>query len=338
MNRKSVTISDVAEVAGVSKMTVSNVLSNDAARRRHVSEQTRERVLEAVRKMKYRPNVNALSLRRRRTNIVGFYAGHGYMNPENAFLAAIIGGLQEGCDLHKKDLLLHGTFRGQSIADIYAELVDGRIDGLVLYSPDNDPLVKLLADSHLPVIALADTLEALPTVVVDDTTGGQMQAEFLAARGYRRIAYHSQAYPVFVSATRRWQAFYEAACAQGLAVREYPGAAVRNEPHITAAETAWLRLPAEERPEAAVCWNDVAAYDFLALCQQQGLQVPADVAVVGFDGVVPTRGVGRQITTVRAPWPQVGRTAVELLVQTLEGEEIPHETILPVEWIEGETA
>ncbi|HZP84274.1 MAG TPA: LacI family DNA-binding transcriptional regulator, partial [Chthonomonadaceae bacterium] len=157
-DKKAVTISDVAARAGVSMMTVSNVLSNNQARRRHVSEETRARVLEAIEQMKYRPNANARSLRRRRTNIIGFYAGHGYINPENAFLAAILGGLKEGCDAHRKDLLIHGTFRGKEITDIYMELADGRIDGLVLYAPTNDPLIALLAESALPVIALADAV------------------------------------------------------------------------------------------------------------------------------------------------------------------------------------
>jgi DNA-binding LacI/PurR family transcriptional regulator len=336
-DKKAVTISDVAARAGVSMMTVSNVLSNNQARRRHVSEETRARVLEAIEQMKYRPNANARSLRRRRTNIIGFYAGHGYINPENAFLAAILGGLQEGCDAHRKDLLIHGTFRGKEVADIYLELADGRIDGLVLYSPTNDPLVELLAESSLPVVAIADAVPILPSVVVDDAAGAHLQAEYLAQRGHRRIAYHSSA-RFQVSAERRLAAFRDAAAASGLEVLEYPSAHARNEAHVSEDVVRWLDAPPGERPTAAVCWNDVAAYDLLYHCLKRGLRVPEDVAILGFDGVIPSRGLGRRLTTIRAPWASVAQTAVALLVQEIEGGTVAQETTLPVELVLGDTA
>jgi DNA-binding LacI/PurR family transcriptional regulator len=335
--RKPTTINDVAAKVGVSVMTVSNVLSNNQARRKHVSEETRARVLEAVAQLQYYPNATARSLRRRRTNIIGFYAGHGYINPENAFLAAILGGLQEGCDAHRKDLLIHGTFRGASVAGIYAELSDGRIDGLVFYGPLNDPLAKMLADSPLPVVALADTVPALPSVVVDDAMGAGLQVAYLAAQGHRRIAYHSPL-DMPVSAERRLATFREAAVKRDMRWTEFPSAHVGNESHVSDAEAEWLALPSAERPTAAVCWNDVTAYDLLEQCYKRGVRVPEDLAIVGFDGVLPVRGLGRRLTTVRAPWAKVGQTAVGLLVRILAGEQVPQETMLPVEFRRGDTA
>ena len=79
--------------------------------------------------MRYRPNAIARSLRSRRTNIIGLYSGYRYIDPRNPFMAPIIGGLQAGCAEHRKDLLLHTVFRGDSTDDIYAELADGRIEG-----------------------------------------------------------------------------------------------------------------------------------------------------------------------------------------------------------------
>jgi DNA-binding LacI/PurR family transcriptional regulator len=66
--------------------------------------------------------------------------------------------------------------------------------------------------------------------------------------------------------------------------------------------------------------------------------VPEDVAIVGFDGVIPSRGQGRRLTTIRAPWTKVARTAVTLLVHILEGEQVAQETMLPVEFVSGDTA
>jgi DNA-binding LacI/PurR family transcriptional regulator len=303
---KAVTIHDVARRAGVSTMTVSNVLSSNRLRQRHVSEETRQRVMAVVREMNYRPNANAVSLRSRRTNIIGVYAGYGYINPENAFLAAILGGLHEGCDLHQKDLLIHGTFRGSSVADIYAELADGRIDGLVLYTPILDPLVERLANSALPVVALADAVPILPSVVVDDALGGRLQAEYLAGKGHRRVKYLCSSGQQ-ESTVRRQRAFCRAACDFGMEVTEQPCRHVRNGPHISEEEARWLDMPPGVRPTAAVCWNDPTAYDLLEHCQRRELRVPEELAIVGFDGVFPTRGLRQRLTTIRAPWKRWGR-------------------------------
>src|SRR5438067_446452 len=148
---------DVAERAGVSLMTVSAVVNGRTAERR-ISSATRDRVEEIARFLDYRPNGVARSLRRRSTNVVGVYSGIGYLNAANPFLSEFIGGLQEGCDEHQKDLLLHGTFRGRSVDDIYAELVDGRLDGLIVQAPPSDPLVDRLAASHFPVVAAVDAI------------------------------------------------------------------------------------------------------------------------------------------------------------------------------------
>jgi DNA-binding LacI/PurR family transcriptional regulator len=337
MQRRAVTIADVASAAGVSKMTVSNVLSNNQASHRHVSQQTRERVLAAVQTLRYRPNANALSLRRRCTNIIGVYTGHGYINAENAFLAALIGGLQEGCDRHEKDLLVHGAFPGRSAADIYAELADGRIDGLALYSPTDDPLGKLLSDSHLPVVALTDAVPGLPAVVVDDVQGARLTMEYLAAKGHRHIIYQACTQPL-MSAVRRLEACCEFGRANGMQVKVQPTPHFRNRAHISDEAVTWLDLPVGQRPTAAVCWNDLTAYDLLEQCERRGLRAPEDVAIVGFDDVISLRGMRRRLTTIHAPWAEVARTAIDLLVRQFAGEEIAPETVLPVHLVLGDTA
>lgn len=318
-------------------MTVSNVLSSNEERNRHVSEATRTKVLETVGHLQFRPNATARSLRRRSTNIIGVYTGHGYLNAENSFLAAILGGLQEGCDRHAKDLLIHGTFPGRSYAEIYAELADGRIDGLVLYAPVADPLAELLANSFLPVIALTDGMPTLPSVVVDDAKGSQIIVKYLAAQGHRHIIYHACMRPM-MSATRRLEACREAGQACGVQVTVQPTPNIQNGSHISEETITWLGLPAGQRPTAAVCWNDLTAYDLLERCERQGIRVPEEVAIVGFDDVISHHGMRRQLTTIHAPWADVGRTAIDLLVERFKGETIPAETVLPVKLVVGNTA
>ena len=88
-----------------------------------------ERVLRAAKELRYQPNARARAFRLGRTNVIGLYAGYGYINVRSPFFTEIVSGLQEGCEAVRKDLLLHGIFHGTSPDDIYLELADGHIDG-----------------------------------------------------------------------------------------------------------------------------------------------------------------------------------------------------------------
>lgn len=325
------TLKDVAEQAGVSVMTVSAVLNGKATERR-ISAATQARVAELARRMGYQPNAVARSLRQRGTNVIGLYSGIGFLNASNPFLAELIGGLQEGCNQFEKDLLLHGTFRGSSVDDIYAKLLDGRLDGLVVQAPACDPLVARLLASGLPVVAVADAIDGAPSVVVDDAGGMAQLLDQLAGLGHRRLIFLGKLHRT-ESAARRCAAVLESARRLGLAVQ-----VGHLEPGLDLPDgqlARWLTAPAAERATAVVAWSDGIACECIAHCRRLGLDVPADVAVTGFDGLTSQT---RALTTIRAPWGEVGRTAVALLVEQIAGRPVPRETVLPVSFVRGETA
>ena len=333
MDQRKITMRDVARKAGVSQMTVSAVIGGKAAQVR-ISETTQARVLDTVREMGYQPNAIARSLRRRCTNVIGFYSGYGYLDTHNAFLAEIFSGLQRGCEQYHKDLLLHGVYRGDSVDDIYTELMDGRIDGLVLNAGPNDPLADRLAASHLPVVALVDAIPAIPSVVAADAQGSAYLAAHLAGQGHRRVLYRYSIHRRLVSASRRQEAFLQKAAEYGMEVRLWEDDVTRP---ADIAELDWFREAPDRRPTAVVCWNDLAAYDLLTQCHNYGLRAPDDLAVVGFDGVPTPFDFVWRLTTVRAPWAEVARTAVDLLLAQIMGEPVPHETELPVVLVCGDT-
>jgi DNA-binding LacI/PurR family transcriptional regulator len=330
------TLRDIAQRVGVSRMAVSAVLSGTTSRI-GVSSSTRDRIVSAAQEMQYRPNAVARSLRRRRTDAIGFYSGYHYLDPRNPFIGAILGGLQEGCAAFGKDLLLHSDSRGTTpddVDDIYGSLVDGRIDGLVLFTPPEDPLVERLAVSHVPVVAVADVVASLPSVGVDDETGARLTFDHLLARGHRRFLYRSRQGRL-VSAERRREAFLGAAAARSLPMEEWCG------PQCGGADDlvrAWLDHHAAERPTAILCWNDDAAYDLLEACHRFGVRVPEDLAVTGFDAIPNPTSFRWRLTTIRAPWSEAARTAVDLLITQIEGTVPPRETILPVEFVAGDSA
>ncbi len=329
----SARLKDVAERAGVSLMTVSLVLRDAETPR--VSPDTRARVLQAAKELRYVPNARAQVLRSGVTNVIGLYAGYGYVNVRTPFFTEIVSGLQEGCELFGKDLLLHGTFRNRSVDEIYNELRDGRIDGLIVNMPATSPLAQQLAEAHFPVVAVGDPLQGLPAVEVDNEAGGRFIAEHLMEKGHARCLYVSGSIEP-ISAQRRRGAFLGCALENGLEVQEMrlssaPDASQELMNH-------WLSLEPQQRPSAVVCWNDTTAYDFLALCRQEKVRVPEDVAVIGFDGCPTPYNDFWSLTTVRAPWAHAAQTAVEHLNALLQGQTVPAETILPVEFVAGQTS
>lgn len=321
------TLVDVARQAGVNKVTASIVLSGGQGNTR-VSAVTRDRILQAAAQLRYQPNALARSLRSRRTHTIGFYVS-GFADTRDLFTAAIISGLQKGCEENQNDFLMHGTFSCRSTDEVYAHLLNGKVDGLVIHVLKDDPLMPRLADSHLRVVAIADPVAFLPSVAVDDALGSRLLVEHLAQKGHRHVLYASAHIPL-TSAIRREQAFLEAARQQEMEVTIQ--VVDPNKP----IETEILALSSRRRPTAVVCWNDHTAYRVTAHIHALGLRVPEDFAVAGFDGISTLIPPLFQLTTIRAPWHEVARTAISILCSH-PGKPLPDETVLPVELVSGET-
>ncbi|CAN5821836.1 LacI family DNA-binding transcriptional regulator [soil metagenome] len=332
--RSRITLQAVANLAGVNRVTAAVALGQSPQGGTRVSAATRLRVVEAAQQLGYAPNAIARALRGERTNIIGYYAGYETLNAHIPFVAAILQGLQQSCRKYQQDLILFGSFERDTIDSIYATLTSGKIDGLVLLPTPRSPVMDRLFDSHLPVVAIANTHPALPSVVVDDVGGSTLIADYLARQGHQRILYRSQQ-ERRVSQVRREETFCAAAAAHGLSVT----ITYETLHHaLSEQELAILQEPAQRRPTAAVCWMDLSAYALLEQCEQAGLRVPEDLAIVGFDGIPLAIKPARVLTTICAPWVDVAAKAVDLLLALLDGEEVPQETICPVQWVLGDTA
>jgi DNA-binding LacI/PurR family transcriptional regulator len=323
----------VAARAGVSKASASVIL-NGSRSSTSVSHDTKQRILLAAQDLQYSRNAVAHSLSSRCTDIIGFYSANGYLDLHNPFMADLIAGAQDGCELFCKDLLLHGMFHGASSRAVYSELANGKIDGLIVIARPDDSLTHLLHESHLPVVAVADAVPSLPSVVVDDAQGSRLLVLHLHQKGHRRVLYRKAPHP-FVSTERRLVAFREAARECGMQMDEV--VAPHNTVALTEDDRLFLQGPIAQRPTAVVCWADNAAWLFCRNCERAGLRIPDDIAVAGFDGVRSTQGPVSGLTTVRAPWSQVSQTAVSLLMAQIEHKEVPAETVLPVTLTEGNT-
>jgi DNA-binding LacI/PurR family transcriptional regulator len=326
-----VTAIDIAARLGLSQPTVSRILNDVPGYR--VSPDTRQRVLEIARELGYQPNAVARSLRRKRTHIVGFYSGYGFLDARNEFLAEIIGAIQRNCERHQLDLLLHSTHRGRSTDDIYAELVNGRIDGLFLHTAADDSLVERLISSSLHVVALVDAVESLPSSYGNDEDGMRQLIEHLWDKGYRKYFFLS---PVqrFASVERRRAAFQQELSLRGISQEEMQVIELDMEDPRPAIDVILSR---SEKRTVCCCWNDSTAYNLVRICRQHGVKVPQEIAVTGFDGFRDLKMPAGQLTTVSVPYTQIAEAAVEALVQQIAGNTQVSVPVFPVTILPGDT-
>lgn len=332
-SRKKTTLKDVAQAAGVSPATASSVLNGSRSNTR-VSGETRQRVLQLARELGYRPNVIARALVRQSTNIIGFYFGYGHLEPHDPFHAEVLTGLQSGCDATRRDLIIHYSFYRRGLDEVYRELVGGKIDGLIALAAPSDPLVRRLVDSRLPVVAMTDAIEGMPSILADDENGSRAIAEHLHAKGHRRIMYRTCP-GESDSAGRRFRAFVAHATEMGMEV--FPATTTDWKGGLSAEEQDLVHRRRDLGITAAVCWGDPSANALLAYLKQHEIAVPAELAVVGFNGIEPPVEPARRLTTVRANWAGVAHRAVHALIEVIAGRSVPLRTVLPTEFSPGDT-
>jgi DNA-binding LacI/PurR family transcriptional regulator len=331
------TLADVARIAGVSAMSASAVL-NGARTSSRVAAATRERIQAAAARLGYQPNAVARSLANRRTNAIGLYTGTGSLTADVPFGAQVLAGLQKGCAEFGKDLLLHGRFEQPERWGIsYAELADGRLDGVVMLSAADAPLVATLAGSPLAVVAMVDAVPAVPSAIADEARGARLLIEHLAARGHRRVLWRDSVEREVDSVRRRHQGLL--AAGRELGVEVVAGDLGFVPRPFTARERGLLRPGDPGRATAVVCFADYVCEALLEDALRLGWSVPGDLAIAGFDGIelVNQPRPWRRVTTIRCRWDRVAWSAVQLLSRRLDGVAVPATTTLPVELAVGDT-
>jgi len=327
-HKKPVSIDDVARAAGVAPSTVSKTLNRTTQRRRPTEIQLRVRRVAA--ELGYRPNHTARSLSKGRTDILGLYWAYDF-NTLDPFFGQFVNGVREGCRKHRKDVLMHGTFHGQN--DLFEDLTDGKTDGLIIFPWIDEALGQRFLESNFPLVTVAFSDEGLPVVCVDANAGARIAATQIAARGHKRVLYRDVT--EVIKGDNRFEVFRKTAEEHGMTVvrttsPDWYGT-------LSEQDKAVLALPADQRPTAAACFNDTFAYKLLAYATRQGMQIPGDLAIVGFDGAFAWHEHPQQLSTVRAPWDLVAERAVDIVLARIDNRAVPMKTIIPVDWIDGET-
>jgi LacI family transcriptional regulator len=307
---------DVAAVAGVSIGTVSNVLN----RPHLVSEATRLRVQAAIVELGFVRNETARQLRAGQSRTIAYVV----MDAANPFFNDVARGVEEAARAEGMVVYLCNSNQDGSREREYLErLREQRVQG-VLITPI-DPGGERLAEMPgrgMPVVLVdcQSVGDAQCSVAVDDVLGGELAMTHLLETGHERIAFVGG--PTTVQQVRdRFEGARKATVAA-----DRPIELVRMETEaMTVAEgrragERLVGLPASQRPTAAFCANDLLALGLLQAMTRQGLSVPKDLAVVGYDDIEFAEAAAVPLTSVRQPRELLGRTAARLLLEEASGE------------------
>jgi LacI family transcriptional regulator len=307
-----VTIADVATHAGVSKTTVSHVISGN----RPVSTETRSRVEDAIEELGYRPDGVARSLRTRRTHVVALIIP----DITNPFYPVLSRGLEGAlAEAGYRTFICSSDGDPERELDFLAEVCDRRVDGIVLdsFHVSVDDVTAITRDD-VPVVWIGGEARAHPgvdSVRPDDEEGAFEATSHLVERGHRAIAMVDG--PQGSGIARR-NGYLRALAAAG--IKPTADHRVRSD-WTRAGGAAALRevLQADPRPTAAFCSNDRSAIGVLDAAHELGLRLPDELAVVGFDDIEEAAMTTPPLTTVRNPAFESGEAAGRLLGERMSG-------------------
>jgi DNA-binding LacI/PurR family transcriptional regulator len=311
----------VAKLAGVSRTTVSFVLNNVPGVK--ITEETRQRVLEAARELNYYPTAAARSLASGKTRRIGLILGEGQERlAADAFLPTFLQGVT--ASVHRRGYLLMLQL-AEDVAshEAYMRLIrEQQVDGLILSGPrSDDPLLSELAEDQFPLILHGRLDDCdLPCVDVDNKAGAYQAVMHLIDLGHQRIGFISNAPFSYSGAQDRFAGYRQALTEHDLPLEDRLIRMGEFLPETgQAAMEELLALP--QRPTAVFAASDVVAIGAMSAIQAAGLRIPDDLAVVGFDDIFLAAHTQPPLTTIRVPAYGLGWTAAEVLISLIEGEE-----------------
>lgn len=317
MVKKRITSQQVADRAGVSRTTVSLVLNN--VKSANISKETRQLVLRTARELNYVPDAAAQSLASGRSNNIGLLL----IKPHHrifidAYIPSIIAGLSQVTQQHGFRILIE-IIEDISQPNTYMNLMWGNeIAGMILSNPKADNVeITALAASDFPVVSLDYLNEHVHSVNTDDLIGVEKAVTHLIQLGHQRIA--CIPYALIDDNNQvadRLQVYYETLEAFNISPDDSLIRSGNRDPESGYVAMQSL-LEQTSLPTALFAMNDVMALGAMGAIRERGLRIPNDIAIVGYDDILPARYSIPTLTTVNKNDIEHGRLAGEMLVNLI---------------------
>ncbi len=326
-----ITMAELAIKCGYSKATVSRALSDDP----RVKAETKELILEMAAQYNYQPHMVASNLARRCTKTIGLMFPKAPRTIADPFFLEYLHGVSETLFEHGFSLLMAQVHR-QPVTQTIAQLVaHSRVDGIILTEPLlEDARIEMLKESGVPFAFLGSTVHEEVSWVDGDNRGGAFEAvHLLGALGHDSIATITGE-PGLVSTEKRLAGYYDALSSLGLEARAelvWPGNFTRQGGY-EAVRSHLAQITKGEVTAIFAC-NDLMAIGAIQALSEVGLRIPADISVIGFDGIEVGQYLTPPLTTVEQPVFRLGQEVARVLLGQIQDNEQTVQVTFPMKII-----
>lgn len=335
---EKLTLKDIAEKAGVSMMTVSNVINGKSSR---VSAQTAEKINKIIEDWGYIPNLSARSLTKKSSNIIGviimvYETGKNYL--ENPYISTMIGIIEQELCRNGYHLMIRSV---NSENDVFQFLKNWNLDGMIFLFPDFiESIDKFIAKSSCPIV-IFDSPVQLPkliTVCSDDRKGLYLSTKYMINKGHTHVAFVAD-YKGNYILTERFLGYRQALEECGIPFREeyvlaYPAS-------YEGGLAAGKRIASMSNSISAVVTTaDICAIGVMEGARLGGLRIPVDLSIVGYDDMSLCQFTTPKLTSVSQNIAQKAQVATQLLLEKMLAEteeEPPVHVVLDVEIVERQS-
>jgi LacI family transcriptional regulator len=314
----SPTLSDIANEVGVSVMTVSRALAD----RPGVAADTKQRVLEAARRLGYTVNQSVRSPSRNGTATIGVLVN----NIGSEYIHDIIDGISNTLDMASYDIVIYNPYRMRRQPDDYVFVVAQKpMDGLIIAAANilqSVDYLDQLCQQRFPIVFVDQCVEGtcIPYVTANNYQGAYDATRYLIQLGHQRIGIVAgplRESPSGARLTGYRDALTQYAIANDESLVQY-GDFTRQSGFACAREL----LSRDRRPTAIFASNDPMAFGAMQAIRQMGLRIPEDISIIGFDDIGSSSDTLPPLTTVRQPLREMGRVGAQMILDMLRGH--PH--------------
>lgn len=330
-----VKLSDISKICGVSPATVSKALNGAP----DISQETAKRIRETAASLGYLPNANARALKLGRSYNIGVLfsdATGGGISHE--YFSRILESVKVEAERLGYDITFISRDLGRRSMDYYEHAKYRSCDGVVIASADfQDPAIVRLATSEIPTVTLDYSFDSRTSILSDNVRGMEALVRFVYERGHRKIAFlHGE----LTSVTQKRLASFKKTCAAlGLEIpAEFIRPAIYHDPRSSGLQTrALLELPTQ--PTCIFYPDDLSYLGGMNELERQGLSIPDDMSVVGYDGIPLSQVLRPRLTTYRQGGEKMGTEAARLLIEQIEQPDVwlPQQITVDGELLPGDT-
>lgn len=307
---------DIAKKAGVSQATVSRVLNGSSS----VSAETKQKVMEWVRKLEYTPNRIARSLSQKRSNLLGII----FPDVANPYFMQVLKAIEQEADLNGYNIILCDS-RGnlQKEKQCINMLRSHQVDGILLVPVSREASHRNIPKQcETPVVSITQDVESLDSIRVSHTRGGALAANHLLELGHTRIAF------IGVKNDEKCQGLRETLTKRGVPLYDEhvitleQGWDASGSSDVRSALHAYLKQQGTLAVTALFAINDFVAFIAVHILQEHGYGVPEDIAVIGFDNTFLAYEARPQLTSVAQPVTEITRLAMDRLLERMSDRSI----------------